>query len=131
MNSMQDPLLVLDSQLRIITANRAFYDLMYLSPAQIQAEPMYTIANFAFDQPELQGRLRDLVTTDEVVSNYIIDLKVPQQGNRKMKVEAEPVASTGAEQPMFLFKMEDVTELLLRASLDGPDLTGDAPPGRD
>lgn len=48
-----------------------------------------------------------------------------------MKVEAEPVASTGAEQPMFLFKMEDVTELLLRASLDGPDLTGDAPPGRD
>ncbi|WP_288403086.1 CheR family methyltransferase [uncultured Deinococcus sp.] len=130
LNSMQDPLLVLDSQLRIITANRAFYDLMYLSPAQIQAEPMYTIANFAFDQPELQGRLRDLVTTDEVVSNYIIDLKVPQQGNRKMKVEAEPVASTGAEQPMFLFKMEDVTELL-RASLDGPDLTGDAPPGRD
>ena len=127
LNSMQDPLLVLDGQLRIITANRAFYDLMYLTSAQIKAEPLYTVANFVFDQPDLQRRLRELVTTDEVISNYIIDLKVPQQGNRKMKVEAEAVATKTPDQPMFLFKMEDVTGLLLRASQDGPDLTGDSP----
>ncbi|KQR22999.1 CheR family methyltransferase [Deinococcus sp. Leaf326] len=129
LNSMQDPLLVLDRQLRIITANRTFYDLMYLTPAQVRSELLYTVANFVFDQPDLQRRLRELVTTDEVVSNYVIDLKVPQQGVRKMKVEAEAVDTKNADQPMFLFKMEDVTELLLRAAQDGSDLIGDARPG--
>lgn len=124
LNSMRDPLLVFDGEFRVITANQSFYELLYLTPAQVKDEPLYTLSNFAFDQPDLQHRLRELVMADADILNYIIDLRVPQQGPRKMKIEAEAIKTQADGLAMYLFKMEDVTDILDRAAREGANLHG-------
>ncbi len=127
LNSLPDPVLVLDAHLRVVTVNRALCELLDTSAARVKGERLYDIGNFAFDLPELQGRLRDVVATEEALGNYVIDLSAPGGATRKMKVEADPLISNDGESALFLFKMEDVTELLERAASEGADLEGDGP----
>ena len=126
LNSMQDPLLVLDAQLRVVGANRALHDLLGTTEAQVRGERLYNIGGFAFDLPELQGHLRDVIATEAPLSNYVFDVHRGGE-TRKMKVEAEPVVHGEGERALFLIKLEDVTELLKRAAREGADIRGDTP----
>ncbi len=124
LNSMQDPLLVLDAQERVVAANRALYSLLQTTAPQLRGEALQNVAHGAFDQPDLRARLRDVMTSERPLSSYVIDLTLPQLGTRKMKTEADPIFSEDGHSALLLFKMEDVTALLRRAVQEGEDLRG-------
>ncbi|WP_373290535.1 PAS domain-containing protein [Deinococcus aerophilus] len=124
LNSMQDPLLVLDAQERVVAANRALYSLLQTTAPQLKGEALQTVAHGAFDQLDLLTRLRDVMSSERPLSSYVIDLTLPQLGTRKMKVEADPIFSEDGHSVLLLFKMEDVTALLRRAVQEGEDLRG-------
>ncbi|MBZ9749776.1 PAS domain-containing protein [Deinococcus sp. HMF7604] len=132
LNSLHDPLLILDNDLRVLTANRALLSLLHASWAQVKGERVYNLGNFALDTPELIGLLHDVVATEEGVVDRVIDLQLPHLGRRRMKVEVEPIVSDDRAGVLLLLKLEDVTALLRRAAVEGEDLTGDAQePGSD
>ncbi|WP_415791003.1 PAS domain-containing protein [Deinococcus saxicola] len=124
LNSMQDPLLVLDAGARVVSANRSLHHLLRLGAQQVNGADLYALAHGVFDQPELRARLGEVITSGQSLSNFVIDLSVPQQGARKMKAEANPVFGQDGQFALTLFKMEDVTELLRRAAEHGEDLNG-------
>ena len=133
LNSMQDPLVVLDENLRVVTANRAMHDLLRSNPAQLRGERLDTVGGHLLDQPELQQLMRDVVATEQPLSSYVLDLPLPGLGARKMKIEAEPVSGEGAQGSLFLLKFEDVTALMQRTAEEGAGATGDMnmPPEAD
>ncbi|CAM3577576.1 CheR family methyltransferase [Deinococcus frigens] len=124
LNSLQDPLLVLDAGARVVSANRSFHHLLQLDAQQVNGADLYALAHGVFDQPELRARLSEVMTGGQALSNFVIDLDAPQQGTRKMKAEANPVFDQDGQHALTLFKMEDVTELLRRAAEDGEDISG-------
>lgn len=128
LNSTVDALLVFDAEQRVVASNRALQELLRLGPDQLQGERLYHLADFALDQPELQARLHQTVAAEQSLTNFVIDLKLPYLGERKMKVEAEPLPQ-GEGNPLFMLKLEDVTGLLQQAARQGEDLRGQVPDG--
>ena len=124
LNSMQDPLLVLDQEVRVVSANRAMYRLLELGAQQVTGVNLYALAHGVFDQPELRDRLREVMSGGQSLSSFVIDLNMPGRSTVKMKAEADPVFDHDGSHALTLFKLEDVTELLRRAAESGEDLHG-------
>ncbi|CAM4186787.1 CheR family methyltransferase [Deinococcus marmoris] len=124
LNSMQDPLLVLDAGARVVSANRALHHLLQMGAQQVNGADLYALAHGVFDQPELRARLGEVIASGQPLSNFVIDLNVPQHGARRMKTEANPVSGHDGQYALTLFKMEDVTEVLHRAATEGEDFGG-------
>lgn len=124
LNSMQDPLLVLDAGARVVSANRALHHLLQMGAQGVNGADLYALAHGVFDQPELRARLGEVIASGQPLSNFVIDLNVPQHGARRMKTEANPVSGHDGQYALTLFKMEDVTEVLHRAATEGEDFGG-------
>ncbi|MEF2277344.1 CheR family methyltransferase [Deinococcus sp. YIM 134068] len=131
LDATQDPVLILDSRLRVVTANRALHALLHTTPAGVNGEFLSEINHFALDLPDLLARLRDVIATEEPMTAFVVNVNLPYGGQRKMKTEAAPLRDVDGQSVLFLLKLEDVTELLRRAAHEGEDLTGDvsSPPG--
>ena len=59
-DTIRDPLLVLDQNLRVVAANRAFYQTFKLSRQDIRGQPIYGLGNGQWDIPELRLLLGDV-----------------------------------------------------------------------
>ena len=53
-DTIRDPLLVLDQDLRVVTANRAFYRTFWMNLQDVQGRPVYGLGNGQWDIPELR-----------------------------------------------------------------------------
>ncbi|WP_221087995.1 CheR family methyltransferase [Deinococcus aquaedulcis] len=133
LDSIHDPVLVLDARLRVVTANRALYTLLRSSPAQVRGERLHHLGNFMLDEPELLQRLHEVLAGGEAVVGQVLTLHAPHLGPRQFKIEVDPVPGEDETSVMVVLKLEDVTELMRRAAAEGPDWTGDAgpPPEQD
>ncbi|MFC6660639.1 PAS domain-containing protein [Deinococcus multiflagellatus] len=126
LDSIHDPVLVLDAGLRVVTANRALYALLHASPAQVCGERLHHLGNFMLDDPDLLQPLHAVLRGGAAVTNHVVNLHAPQLGPRQFKIEVDPVPGEDDTSAMIVLKLEDVTELMRRAAAEGPEWTGDA-----
>ncbi len=108
--TVRDPLLVLDAQLRVLTASRAFYRLFGVTPTETEGHTVYELGNRQWDIPELLELLQDIVLQNTAFENYQIERDVPGLGRRKMLLNARRVHHDGAETDMILLAIEDITD---------------------
>ncbi|AFZ68616.1 CheR family methyltransferase [Deinococcus peraridilitoris] len=125
LNALNDPLAVFDHDLKLVSGNDALYALLGTDAAQATGQRLYDLGNFVLDTPELHQELRHVIATEEPLLNYVLNLNLPQHGSRKMKTEVTPVFSEDDHAALYLLRLEDVTELLHRAALEGEDLSWD------
>jgi two-component system CheB/CheR fusion protein len=128
LNALKEPVAVIDGEQHLVTGNRALYGLLASDPAQVQGQRLYDAGNFVLDTPELQQLLRDALTTEQAVTDYILDLSLPGQGLRKMKTEVQPLISEDGQSAVFLLMLEDVTGLVEHAAREGEGVHGDMTP---
>jgi len=125
LNSIRTPIVVFDDEVRLITANRALYDLLRVSPSHTRGERLFDLGSRQLDLWELRVKLERMLLTDEPLSNYVIDLDVPGVGLRKMKVEAWPVVSPDRQTAVHLMQLEDITSIVEAVAQAGDTFTGD------
>ncbi|UQN10759.1 CheR family methyltransferase [Deinococcus sp. QL22] len=125
LNSIHDPLLVLDDQLRVLSVNRASLNLFKTPERHLIGEYLYNVGNSLLDTVELMALLQDVIVTEQPITQRVIDVQVPHLGPRQMKVEVDPLVN--GDSVSVLLKLEDVTDLLRRADLESENLMGDAP----
>lgn len=126
LNSILNPLVVFDDDLRVVTANRALFELLRVSSEQISGRKLADLGSHQLDQPELLERLTQLVLTDEPVLQFVIDLDIPGKGVQKRKAEAWTVVGVNGQQALHLMQLEDVTSIIQAAAQEGETFTGDA-----
>ncbi|SMB84371.1 CheR family methyltransferase [Deinococcus hopiensis] len=126
LNTILTPMVVFDDELRVVTANRALYSLLRVSPEQARGQRLYDIGSQQLNQWELREKLRDMVAVDMPLSQYIIDLDMPGVGIRKTKVEAWPVLDSGGVQALHLMTLEDLTSVFSKVAQEGESFRGDA-----
>ncbi|HTV29043.1 MAG TPA: PAS domain S-box protein [Xanthobacteraceae bacterium] len=108
-NTVADPLVILDADLRVLTANRAFYSLSRVSRDAIQGIPLNKLSNGAFDSPRLVAQLRDMLADDQPFQPLEIDREWPDDRRRTMSLYAQPCALPGHSSGMALLSFHDVT----------------------
>jgi two-component system CheB/CheR fusion protein len=105
--SVQTPLLVLCSDLRIRIANRAFRKSYGLQHAEIENRFFHEIGGGRWDLPELRIALERLPSNQEPVEDFEIEQEYPGLGKRNLLISARSVQPGSENQ--ILVAVEDIT----------------------
>ncbi|MGC4121564.1 MAG: PAS domain-containing protein [Myxococcales bacterium] len=107
--TVHEPLVVLDDQLRVVSANSAFDQLLNVDPAQIEGKSFCEIGNRQWDLPDLCRRLQDVVSTGSVISGFRIEGEFPRVGRRTYQLNARQLVRED-QQPVQILLTLDTLE---------------------
>jgi signal transduction histidine kinase/DNA-binding response OmpR family regulator len=108
-DTVREPLLMLDTTLRVHSANRAFYQTFHVSPAETETRLIYELGNGQWDIPALRTLLEDIVPKSSVFSDFELEHIFPAIGRRVMLLNARQLKA-GNHGELLVLAMEDVTE---------------------
>jgi hypothetical protein len=108
-DTVREPLLVLDKDLRVLAASRSFYSTFQVAPRVTQGELLYELGDGQWDIPELRVLLERIVPEHSVMEDYEVEHQFPQIGKRTMLLNARKVFYEGNSHTTLLLGIEDVT----------------------
>ena len=108
--TVREPLLVLDEGLRVLSANRAFFDRFGTFAGDTTGHSLFELGNGQWNIATLRGLL-ERVLSDGVAFNEVeVEHDFPIRGRRTMLLNARRVASDRNGLPLVLLAIEDITE---------------------
>ncbi|KAB2941501.1 MAG: PAS domain-containing protein [Candidatus Methanoperedens sp.] len=108
-NTVQESILVLDKDLRVISANPSFYDTFQVSPEETENKFIYDIGNGRWDIPRLKELLEEILPGNSHFKNFKVDSVFPG-GRKVMLLNARRIYQEGAGTERILLAIEDITE---------------------
>jgi len=108
-DTVREPLLILDATLRVRSANRAFYQTFQVSPGETEGQLIYELGNGQWDIPDLRTLLEDIVPKSSVFDDFEFEHTFPAIGRRVMLLNARQLQA-GQHGELLVLAMEDVTE---------------------
>jgi chemotaxis protein methyltransferase CheR len=112
-DTVREPILVLDNELRVIAASRSFYSAFKVSPEDTQGRLLYTLGDEQWDIPKLRVLLEKIIPEHGVMENYEVEHEFPHIGHRTMSLNARQVFYEGGARATILLGIEDITERIL------------------
>ena len=103
-------LLILDAQLTITSANRAFYQTFRTSRAETEGCHIYELGNRQWDIPAVHTLLESVILHRASVDRFEVEHDFPTIGRRTMLVNARKILRPGAHDGSILLAIEDVSE---------------------
>lgn len=104
-----EPLLVLNSDLRVITANRSFYDTFQVSPVQTEQQSIFELGNGQWNIPQLRSLLEEILASNSQFQNFEVEHDFEPMGRKIMRLKARKMPKIDSTQ-MILLAIEDITE---------------------
>src|SRR3954451_12939641 len=83
-DTVREPLLILDATLRVQSANRAFYQTFLVTLAETEGRLIYELGNGQWDIPSLRTLLEDIVPQSSFFDDFELDHTFPAIGRRVM-----------------------------------------------
>ncbi len=119
--TLRQPIVVLNSQLQVIMANKAFYQIFQLQPSQTDQRLIFALGQedgqkdgrTDWDIPPLRSLLNDILTDDIVVQNHEVSQKFSLLGDRTLLLNACQIERVNNDK-MILLVIEDITERKLQ-----------------
>jgi two-component sensor histidine kinase len=109
-DTVREPILVLDKELRVIAASRSFYSAFKVSPEDTQARFLFALGDGQWDIPKLRELLEQIIPEQRVIEDYEVEHEFPDLGSRTMCLNARQVFYQEGADTTILLGMEDVTE---------------------
>src|SRR5687767_13990 len=108
-DTVREPLLILDTSLRVHSANQAFYQTFHVSSEETENQLIYELGNGQWDIPDLRTLLEDIVPMSSVFNDFELEHDFPVIGRRVMLLNARKLRQ-GSHAELLVLAMEDVTE---------------------
>jgi PAS domain-containing protein len=108
--TIREPLLVLDGELRIISASRSFYHIFQVNPAETEGRPLYEIGQGQWDIPALRQLLEDVLPKNTQFADFRVEHDFPAVGHKALLLNARQITSEEHRRSLILLAMEDVTD---------------------
>jgi PAS domain S-box-containing protein len=109
-DTVREPLLVLDQHLRVTQANRAFFSTFRVEPDETIGEGIFMLGDGQWDMASIREVLRAKLANEPEVSDIDVDRVFPGIGRKIMLLNARRVWGTAEGQRAILVAIEDVTE---------------------
>jgi two-component system CheB/CheR fusion protein len=110
MNTVREPLLVLDSTFRIIAVNESFLRTFSTSSEQTVNKCLYRIGNEQWNITKLRVMLEQVLPEQQAVMNFEVEHEFENIGHRTMLLNSQVLSQTNNLEPMILLAIEDITE---------------------
>ncbi len=107
--TVREPLLVLDKSLRVVSANRAFYQTFRVSEQDTANRMIYELGNGQWDIPRLRELLEGVLPHDESFEGFEVEHEFPEIGVRSMLLNARRLPPWGGQDAKILLAIEDIT----------------------
>jgi len=109
-DTVREPLLALDQDLRVIKVNRSFYETFKLKPEESIGQPIYDLGNKLLDIPQLRELLESIVPQTTTFDGYEIEYDFRDIGWRTMLLNARQIPGALGKDQVILLAIEDITE---------------------
>lgn len=109
-DTVREPLIVLDQDLRVVAASRSFYLTFKVNADDTQGKLLYDLGAGQWDIPKLRLLLGKIVPEQGVMENYEVEHDFPGLGRRTMLLNARKVFDEKGSHTTILLGIEDVTE---------------------
>jgi PAS domain S-box-containing protein len=105
--TIQESLVVLDRQLKVVSANRVFHETFGTTPQQVEGRLFYTLNNGQWDIPQLQSKLREILPHNTSFEGFEVDCDGSDP--RSYVLSARPVHQQTRGTEMILLVIQDIT----------------------
>jgi len=111
--TVREPLVVLDSKLCVVSANKSFYSVFKVLPEETEGYMFFEFGNRQFDIPELRGLLEEIIPEKGVLVDYEIEHNFKSIGEKVMLLNARQIICEEEEEEeeggLILLTIEDIT----------------------
>ena len=107
--TVREPMVVLDAELRVVAASRAFYRRFMVSPEDTEGKLLFELGDGQWDIPKLRTLLEQIIPDQGVMDDYEVAHEFPGIGQRTMLLNARQVFYETDKRTHILLGIEDVT----------------------
>jgi two-component system CheB/CheR fusion protein len=109
-STVRGPIIVLDKNLRVVSANRSFYKSFKVSPEESEEKFIYDLGNRQWDIPKLRDLLENILPEKNEFQDFEVEHKFEKIGQRTMLLNAREIIRTDGIERLILLAFEDITE---------------------
>ena len=113
--TVREPLLVLDADLRVWRANRSFYQTFKVTAAETEKCLIYDLGNGQWNIPELRRLLEEILPRNNSFEDFLVEFDFGRIGRKSMLLNARRLVQDSDGSRWILLAIEGTTERTLRA----------------
>jgi PAS domain S-box-containing protein len=110
LETIREPLLILDKDMKVISASCNFYNTFSVNPDETIGSVLYDLGNKQWDIPKLRELLETIIPRETNFGNYEVEHVFDSIGRRVMLLNARQIQHTSGKDPIILLAIEDITE---------------------
>lgn len=108
-DTVRQPLLVLDKNLKVVTANQYFYRLFHVTIEDTVGNLLYNLGNHQWDIPKLKDLLKKTLPERSTVEDFEVEHNFEEIGHKIMLLNARELKQKQEKERLILLAIEDVT----------------------
>ena len=107
--TIQEALVVLDAELKVLSANKTFYNFFGLKPEETERKKIYNLNHNQWDIPELRKLLEDILPKNKSFEGFEMEYKTPKGYNKVLLLNARRIYQGRKKTKMILLAIQDIT----------------------
>jgi two-component system, chemotaxis family, CheB/CheR fusion protein len=108
LNTVRQPLLVLDEKLNVHMANDSYHIAFHTSEEEILGKNIYYINNHCWDSPALKKLLEEILPAKGTFNNFEILINSDIYGKKKMLINSSRIKLINEREKMILLAIDEV-----------------------
>lgn len=108
--TIREPLLVLDRDLRVVTVSRSFYEFFKVKPEETVGQFIYDLGDKQWDISKLRELLETILPQQTAFDNYEVEHDFVTIGRRTLLLNARQIEQEVGKERIILLAIEDITE---------------------
>ncbi len=109
-DTVREPLLVLDQDVRVRSANQSFYATFQVAKEETEGRLLYELGSRNWDIPQLRTLLGEILPQQHVLNDFEVEHRFESIGLRMMLLNARALHRGGDRPDLILLAIEDITE---------------------
>lgn len=109
-DTVREPLLVLDEELKVISANHSFYRSFNTTQEETLQRRIYDIGSGQWNIAPLRKLLEQIIPENSTFENFVVKHEFPMIGHKVMNLNARQINFDKGRRAKILLAIRDVTE---------------------
>ena len=105
-DTVREPLVVLNGAFQVISANKAFYKTFRVSPEETEKRSLFSLGNRQWNIPELKKLLEEILPQKTSIEDFRVDHDFPNIGKRIMLLNARKIQQKTSARDLILLAIE-------------------------
>jgi len=111
LSTIHEPMLVLDKDIRIKSANKAFYKTFHVTETESLGESLYKLGNNQWNIPRLRELLDEIIPNNNTFYNFEVEHEFPVIGYKIMLLNAHRIIKQSNNEELIVLTIVDFTEV--------------------